>query len=120
MIQYIIKKKCEKEDKELIAGIKRIDKQAKFTDKLEDCDIAVMQRGWTKSKVATHEWNRAVSELHKPCREGYLYTDKYQAHTPKERLGTPIMLLDEFHALGPSKYAADVINKFEGSQRFRK
>ena len=81
MIYYIIKKKCEKEDKNLIAGIKHLDKHAEFTDKLENCDIAVMQHGWTKSKVATHEWNRAVSERHKPCKEGYLYTDKYAVHT---------------------------------------
>ena len=81
MTYYIIKKKCDQVSDELITGIKHLDKHATFTDKLEDCDIAVMQRGWTKSKIATHEWNRAVSELHKPCKEGYLYTDKYAVHT---------------------------------------
>ena len=78
MKYYIIRPKCSKKDKKLIAGIMQIDPDAVITDNLEDCDIAVMQRNWTRSKYAVEIYEKAA-KLHKRRDEGYLYTDKYKA-----------------------------------------
>ena len=80
MKYYIIKKKSAAIRQDILDGIRRTDNNAKVVDELENCDIAVLQQGWTMSRTAVAERNRALSELHKPCREGYLYTDKYKAH----------------------------------------
>ena len=65
---------------DMLEGIRRLDKEAEIVDSLDECDIAVLQHGWTMSRTAVTEKNRASFELRKPCREGYLYTDKYAAH----------------------------------------
>jgi len=57
-----------------------MDKGAEIVNKIEDCDIVILQQGWTRSKIAVAEKNRASFELKKNCREGYLYTDKYKVH----------------------------------------
>jgi len=74
MKYYVIKKRSEKIQENLIEGIRDIDPSPEFVDALEDCDIAVMQRGWTRSKAAVDEWNRALHVLGKTCSEGYNYT----------------------------------------------
>ena len=78
MRYYIIKKKSADINTDIINGIRKIDNTAEFVDILEDCDFAVLQQGWTRSKTAVAERNRALFELKKTCREGYVYVDKYK------------------------------------------
>lgn len=80
MKYYIIKKKSENVSSTIINGIRRMDNEAEFVNSLEECDLAVLQQGWTRSRTAVNERNRASFELRKPCREGFLYTDKYTVH----------------------------------------
>lgn len=63
-------------DEKMINGIKRFDKKVEIVDNLNDCDIVVLQRGWTDSMEAIEEYNLAC-ELHKRCNEGYIYVDEY-------------------------------------------
>ena len=80
MKYYVIKKKTDKIRADIIDGVMKMDKDAEFVDTLEDCDIAVLQQGWTKSKTAVEEKERAYFKLKKQCKEGYVYTDRYTAH----------------------------------------
>lgn len=76
---YVIKPKSAEIDERIIAGMLNIDPQGAAVSSLEECDIAILQKGWTRSKSAVQEYHKA-HELHIPCREGYLYTDKYSIH----------------------------------------
>ena len=76
---YVIKSKSAEIDERIIAGMLNIDPQTAAVSSLEECDIAILQKGWTRSKSAVQEYHRA-REMHIPCREGYLYTDKYKVH----------------------------------------
>ncbi len=74
---YVIKPKSAEVDERIVAGILNIDPQSAAVSSLEECNIAILQKGWTRSKSAVQEYHRA-RELHIPCREGYAYTDKYK------------------------------------------
>lgn len=78
MKYYIIKPKSHKLNETMTNGIRHVDKDAVFVNKLCDADICVMQRGWTKSKTCIAEYHLA-RELRIKRREGYIYTDKYVA-----------------------------------------
>ena len=80
MDYYIIKRKKEKIREDILDGIFHIDKDAKIVDSLEKADIAVLQQGWTRSRIAVAEQIRASQKLHIKCQEGYLYTDNYSVH----------------------------------------
>ena len=47
---------------------------------IDDCDIGILQKGWSRSKVAVLERNRLISELGKRCDEWYVYIDRYSVH----------------------------------------
>lgn len=76
---YVIKPKSAEIDEQIIAGMLNIDPQAAAVSSLKECDIAILQKGWTHSKSAVQEYHGA-RELRIPCREGYAYTDKYKVH----------------------------------------
>lgn len=76
---YVIKPKSVEVDEQIVAGMLNIDPQAVAAPSLEECEIAILQKGWTRSKSAIQEYHKA-HELHIPCREGYMYTDKYSIH----------------------------------------
>ena len=78
MKYYIIKAKSVSVREDILQGLRRMDKDAEIVDRIEDCDVAILQQGWTRSKTAIAEKNRASFDFKKPCREGYLYTDKYK------------------------------------------
>ena len=80
MKYYIIKAKSVSVRADILQGLHQMDENAEIVNKIEDCDIVVLQQGWTHSKTAIAEKNRAYFELKRPCREGYLYTDKYKVH----------------------------------------
>lgn len=80
MKYYIIKAKSVSIREDIVQGLNQIDKDAEIVNKIEDCDIAILQHGWTRSKTAVVEKNFASLKLRKPCREGYVYTDKYKVH----------------------------------------
>ena len=80
MKYYIIKAKSVSIQEDLVHGICQLDKDAEIVNKIEESDVVVLQQGWTRSKNAVKEKSRAYSTLGKPCREGYLYTDKYKVH----------------------------------------
>jgi len=74
MRYYIIKPEDSKLDKKLMTGICAVDKEAAFSDTLKVCDIAVLQKDWTRSKSAVNEWKEAVG-LGISVREGYFYNE---------------------------------------------
>lgn len=76
MLYYIIKPKHAHIHYDLIDGIKRMDAEARCVSKLESCDISVLQKGWTRSKLAMIEYHKAIA-LKKQIKEGYLYTDRF-------------------------------------------
>ena len=76
---YVIKPKSAEVDERIIIGMLNIDPYPAAVPSLEECDIAILQKGWTRSKSAVQEYHKA-QELHIPCREGYMYTDKYSVH----------------------------------------
>lgn len=76
---HVIKPKTAEIDERIVVGMLNLDPYPVAVNKLEDADIAVLQEGWTMSKCAVEEYDKA-HELHIPCREGYLYTDKYKIH----------------------------------------
>lgn len=80
MKYYIIKPRSAYPDETIIKGILTADKSAKIVNTLDECDIAILQKGWTRSKIAVTEWKRQQFERRKPCHEGYLYRDKYKIH----------------------------------------
>ena len=80
MKYYIIKAKSVSIREDIVQGLNQIDKDAEIVNKIEDCDIAILQHGWTCSKAAVAEKNFVSLKLRKPCREGYVYTDKYKVH----------------------------------------
>ena len=67
-------------DENLKNGIFCSDENAEFVNNIKEADIAVLQQGWTVSKVAVSEY-KIAKENGIPCNEGYLYTDKYEVHT---------------------------------------
>ena len=78
MKYYIIKAKSVSVREDIVQGLRQMDKGAEIVNKIEDCDIAILQQGWTRSKNAIAEKVHASYGLKKPCREGYFYTDKYK------------------------------------------
>ncbi len=79
MKYYILKPKSVAIDEQLLAGIKESDRDAEFVDVIDDCDIAVAQKGWTRSKTAVMEWRRQT-EMHRQCQEGSIYLDRCAVH----------------------------------------
>lgn len=77
MKYYIIKPSSHKIDQLLIEGIKRMDKEADIVKTLDEADICVLQKGWTKSKICIAE-EHSAREKGKKIREGYIYIDKYK------------------------------------------
>lgn len=80
MKYYIIKPKKDNIDTKLIEGIKSIDRNAEITDVIDECDVAVLQKGWTRSKTAVQERNHQCFERNKSCREGNVYLERYAVH----------------------------------------
>ena len=80
MRYYIVKPRSHTISENLISGILSLDKDAIFVMNIDDCDIGILQKGWSRSKVAVAERNRLTSELGKRCEEGYLYIDRYSVH----------------------------------------
>ena len=78
MLYYIIKPKDADIHEDLKDGIKSRDAEAQFVKKLELCDIAVLQKGWTRSKLAIIECDKAIA-LGKQPKEEYLYTYRFSA-----------------------------------------
>lgn len=78
MKYYIIKPKCSKKDKKIMVGLQELDPETAITDCLEESDVVILQRNWTRSKYAMAKKEQA-EKLHKPCKEAYLYTDRYKA-----------------------------------------
>lgn len=78
MKYYISKPTSHKTDERLIEGIKSVDSEAEFVGNLYKADIAVFQKGWTKSKICVADYHLA-SDRRIERREAYLYTDKYKA-----------------------------------------
>ena len=76
---YVIKPKSAEVDERISTGMLNIDSHSAAVPSLEECDIAILQKGWTRSKSAVQEYHKA-RKMHIPCREGYLYTDKYRVH----------------------------------------
>lgn len=76
---YVIKPKSAEVDERISVGMLNIYPQAVAVPSLEECDIVILQKGWTRSKSAVQEYHKA-KELHIPCREGCMYTDKYSIH----------------------------------------
>ena len=76
---YIIKPSSSKIDDDLIKGLRSLDAAAIFIDDIKEADKCVLQKGWTKSKLAVSKYHMA-KENHIQCDEGYLYTDKYKVH----------------------------------------
>ena len=80
MKYYIIKPRKATVDNNIIAGIKESDHDAVIVQTLDECDVAVMQKGCTRSKFAVNEIRRQKNERRKPCREGSVYLDRWKAH----------------------------------------
>lgn len=49
---YVIKPKSAEIDERIIAGMLNIDPYPAAVLSLEECDIAILQKGWTRSKSA--------------------------------------------------------------------
>lgn len=79
MKYYIIKPSSSKIDDDLIKGLRSLDAAAIFVDDIKEADKCVLQKGWTKSKLAVSKYHMA-KENHIQCDEEYLYTDKYKVH----------------------------------------
>ena len=75
MNYYIIKPKRNPVDDRIIEGVQKMDKESQIVNALDECDIAILQKGWTRSKVCLSEQERQVKERQKPCKEAYLYAD---------------------------------------------
>ena len=77
MKYYIIKPASHKTDQLLIEGIKSMDNKADIVITLDEADICILQKGWTKSRICIAEEHSARAKG-KKIREGYIYTDKYK------------------------------------------
>ncbi len=82
MRYYIIKAQSVSVNEKIVDGIKESDKGAVIVNAPDDCDIAVLQKGFTRSKVAVAEMKR-LRESGKPCVEGNLYLDRYRVKISK-------------------------------------
>ena len=82
MKYYILKAKSALIDENIINGIKESDSKAVIVSSSDDCDIAVLQKGFTRSKVAVAEFKR-LRESGKPYREGNLYLERWNAKISK-------------------------------------
>lgn len=85
MKYYICKPKAYKVDEKIAEGIRKTDKDAAFVELLDNADVCVMQKGWTKSKVCVKEYHKAREKgiLRK---EAYIYTDSYYAKVNNSRI----------------------------------
>lgn len=79
MRYLILKKKSDEINQELIAGIRRMDPEAEFTESLEYCDIVVLAKGWARSLAAARQWQKA-QELKKLCQDDHIYLTKETVH----------------------------------------
>jgi len=75
---YIIKPKSAPVNDVLKYNIETIGTEIEFVDYLVDCDIAVLQNGWTRSTYAIKEKEMA-EKLHKRIEEGYMY-ERFKVH----------------------------------------
>ena len=72
---YIIKGRGVSKQRDILMGIRKHDKHAEMVDNLDDCDVAVLQKGWTRSKFARADYAHAKS-LRIRCDQGHYYIDK--------------------------------------------
>lgn len=79
MKYYIIKPKSHDFSRTMIENIKKLDSKAEFVEYLCECDIAVLQKGWSNSKISVEEMKLATV-MCKEVRESYLYTERYKVH----------------------------------------
>ena len=70
MKYYIVKPMLAKTDTNLLNGIRWSDPKAVIVKKMDECNQAVLQKKWNKSKSAIRKKKRLM-ELGKPCSEGY-------------------------------------------------
>lgn len=77
MKYYILKPQKAPIKDEIMKGICSLDKTAQFTDSIDNCNIVVCQKGWTRSKSAIEDWLKA-KELGITIKEGNVFTDKYK------------------------------------------
>lgn len=80
MKYFISKPSSHKLDDNIVVGIKEMDAEANFVTNLDEADICVMQKGWTKSKICVVDYHFA-REKNITIRESYLYTDRFNAKT---------------------------------------
>ena len=80
MKYYISKPVSHKLDESLIEGIKQVDSEAEFVKILNEADIVVFQKGWTKSKICVADYHLA-KEKHIERREANLYIDNFSVKT---------------------------------------
>lgn len=76
MKYYISKPVSHKFDESIVSGIKEIDSEAVFVKTLNDADICVFQKGWTKSKVCVADYHLA-RDKHIKREEAYIFTNRY-------------------------------------------
>ena len=79
MKYYIIKAKSVLNNEEMIEGIRSVDQEAEFVDEFVECDMAILQPGWTRSNAAVEVYKSAKNK-HVKCIEGYNYIHKFSAH----------------------------------------
>ena len=72
MRYYIIKPRSKVVNSDLLDEILKTDKDAVLVSNLRDCNIAVLQDNWCRSKHAIAEWHKAES-LGIKCIEEYAY-----------------------------------------------
>ena len=77
MKYYISKPVSHKLDESLIEGIKQVDSEAEFVKILNEADIVVFQKGWTKSKTCVAEYHLA-RDKHIERRKAYFYQTDFQ------------------------------------------
>ncbi len=82
MRYYIVKAQSVSVNEKIVDGIMESDKCAVFVNAPDDCDVAVLQKGFTRSKCAVAEMKR-LRESGKPCVEGNLYLERCRAKISK-------------------------------------
>lgn len=77
---YISKPKSHKVNEQVIAGVKHCYGDIEIVKTIQDANMVVFQKGWTRSKVCVAEY-REVGRLQIKYEEDYIFLDKYKVHT---------------------------------------
>ena len=72
MKYYIIKPRSAECDNDLLSRIAEIDTSVTLVEDINDADICVLQKGFSKSKIAVNEYLYAIEHGIK-CVEQYMY-----------------------------------------------